>query len=283
MKLVLAAILLVGMALPARAQNPQADSDAIEPYRVIGNIYYVGDTSVSSFLIRTTEGLILIDTGYERMVPGIRASIEKLGFRIQDVKIMLSSHSHIDHVQGHAAMQKLTGAQIFALGEDAAAISGGFDNSALGAGKWTPARVDRVLKDGEIVTLGDTHLQAHLTPGHTKGCTTWTTNVQENGRTYRVVFLGGTSINGGVTLLDNARHPTIVDDYARTFRTLKELNADVFLAQHPNIFGMEAKLAALKAKPAVNPFIDPEGYRRSVEQAEARYLKQLAEEKATRK
>ena len=110
------------MALPARAQNAQADSDAIEPYRVIGNIYYVGTASISSFLIRTTDGLVLIDTGYERMVPGIRASIEKLGFRIQDVKIMLSSHSHIDHVQGHAAMQKLTGAQIMALGEDAAAI-----------------------------------------------------------------------------------------------------------------------------------------------------------------
>jgi metallo-beta-lactamase class B len=279
----LAAILLVGIAIPAHAQNAQAGSDAIEPYRIIGNIYYVGTASISSFLIQTSDGLVLIDTGYERMVPGIRASIEKLGFRIQDVKIMLSSHSHIDHVEGHAAMQKLTGAQIMALGEDAAAIAGGFDNSALGMGKWTPANVDRVLKDGEIVTLGGVNLQAHLTPGHTKGCTTWTTTVQEGGRTYRVVFVGGLSINGGVTLLDNARHPTIADDYARAFRTLKELNADVFLAQHPNIFGMAGKLESLKAKPATNPFIDPEGYRRAVEQAEARYLKQLAEERAARR
>jgi metallo-beta-lactamase class B len=278
MKTLLIVGLLLVHAIAADAQT--ADTGAIAPYRVIGNIYYVGDAEISSFLIETSDGLVLIDTGYERMVPGIVASIRQLGFRVEDVKIMLSSHSHIDHVQGHAAMQKLTGARILALGDDAAAIASGTDNSALGLGTWTPARVDRVLEDGEIVTLGDTHLQAHWTPGHTKGCTTWTTTVQENGRTLRVVFIGGISINGGVTLVGNERHPAIAEDYARTFRTLEELPADVYLGQHPNIFGMAGKIQRMQADSSVNPFIDPDGYTRTIVAAKATYLKQLEEERA---
>jgi metallo-beta-lactamase class B len=257
-----------------------AGSRRVEPYRVIGNIFYVGAEGISAHIIVTPQGLILLDTGTREMIPGLRANIEKLGHKLTDVKIMLSSHAHWDHVEGHAAMKDLTGAQVMALGEDAAAIASGKDNSALGAEGWPPTRVDRILKDGDTVTLGGVTLTAHLTPGHTKGCTTWTTTVQENEKSYNVVFIGALSINEGVKLIGNQRHPGIADDYARTFRVLKGLKPDVFLAQHPAIYGMEEKLKRLKAGAPQNPFIDPDGYRRVVADAEAAYLKQLGREKA---
>lgn len=262
------------------APSAQQGSQGVEAYKVIGNIYYVGSTDISSHVISTPAGLILLDTGTAAMVPVIRGNVEKLGFRLQDIKIILSSHAHFDHVEGHAEMQALTGAEVMAVGEDATAIASGVDNSALGAQGWKPVKVNRILKHGDSVSLGGVTMQAHLTPGHTKGCTTWTMTVQDGGRAYLVVFVGGISINEGVKLLKNARHPGIVDDYARTFRLLKELNADVFLAQHPNIYGMADKLQRQKAGGSPNPFIDPQGYQRVIGEAESRYLKQLADERA---
>jgi metallo-beta-lactamase class B len=260
---------------------PIMGSEPVEPYKVIGNIYYVGATDVSSHIIVTPEGLILLDTGTAQMLPGIRRNVEKLGYNLRDIKVILSSHAHWDHVEGHAAMKELTGAQVMALGEDAAAITSGLDSSAAGAKGWKPVKVDRVLKDGDTVALGGITLQAHLTPGHTKGCTTWSTTVQEEGKSYVVVFLGGTGINQGVKLLGNTRHPGIVDDYARTFRVLKGLRPDVFLAQHPSMYQMAEKMQRLQAGGAQNPFIDPEGYQRFVNEEERKYLKQLAAEKST--
>jgi metallo-beta-lactamase class B len=277
----LISLLVLGVVSSSAAgQAPTTGSQPVEAYRVIGNIYYVGSIDVSAHIIATSAGLILLDTGTTAMAPVIRANVEKLGFRIQDIKIILSSHAHWDHVEGHAAMQALTGAQVMAVGDDAAAISSGIDNSALGAQGWKAAKVDRVLKDGDTVTLGGVTLQARLTPGHTKGCTTWTTTVQDGGKPRNVVFIGGIGINEGVTLLRNARHPNIAEDYARTFRVLKELKPDVFVAQHPNIYGMAEKLQRLKTEASSNPFIDPQGYARVIGEAEARYLKQLAEERA---
>jgi metallo-beta-lactamase class B len=191
-----------------------------------------------------------------------------------------AQHAHWDHVENHARMKELTGAQVMAVGEDAQAIATGIDSSALGGAGWEPTPVDRILKDGDTVTLGDVSLQAHLTPGHTKGCTTWTTTVRQDARSYSVVFVGGVSINPGVTLLANQRHPGIAEDYARTFRTLKRLRPDVFLAQHPGIHGMAEKLRRLKAGGRENPFIDREGYRQVVSEAEGAYLSQLKQEKA---
>lgn len=266
----------------SQAQDPLRGpgSRRVDPYRVIGNIFYVGAEGISAHLIETPQGLILLDTGTREMLPGLRANIEKLGHKLTDVKIILSSHAHWDHVEGHAAMKDLTGAQVMALGEDAAAIASGKDNSALGADGWPPTKVDRTLKDGDTVTLGGVTLTAHLTPGHTKGCTTWTTTVEEHGKSYNVVFIGAISINEGVKLIGNQRHPGIADDYARTFRVLKGLKVDVFLAQHPSIYGMEEKMNRLKSA-SVNPFIDPDGYRRVVGEAEAGYLKQLARERSS--
>ncbi|RPH63417.1 MAG: subclass B3 metallo-beta-lactamase [Acidobacteria bacterium] len=273
-------VLTTAVAALALQQSPAPGSQAVDAYQVIGNIYYVGATDISSHVISTPAGLILLDTGSAQMLPVIRANVEKLGFRVQDIKIILSSHAHWDHVEGHAAMQALTGAEVMAVGEDATAIASGVDNSALGAQGWKPVKVNRILKDGESVTLGGVTMQALLTPGHTKGCTTWTTTVQDGGRSYRVVFVGGISINEGVKLVGNTRHPGIIEDYARTFRVLKDLNADVFLAQHPNIYGMAEKVQRLKAGGSSNPFIDLQGYQRAVSEAEGRYLKQLAAERA---
>lgn len=283
MKWALALASLLTASVFAQNALREAGSQPVEPYRVIGNIYYVGAAGVSSHIIVTPQGLILLDTGTLQMLPVIRTNIEKLGHRMQDVKIILSSHAHWDHVEGHAAMKELTGAQVMALGEDAAAIAAGADNSALGAEGWKPTKVDRVLGHGDTVTLGGVTMQAHLTPGHTKGCTTWTMTVQENGKPYVVAFIGGVGINEGVKLLGNTRHPAIIEDYARTFRILKELKPDVFLAQHPNIYGMAEKLRRLKAGAPENPFIDPDGYRRVVNEAEGRYLKQLEQERLVKR
>ncbi|MEE2840270.1 MAG: subclass B3 metallo-beta-lactamase [Acidobacteriota bacterium] len=273
---------LLTTAVPAQDQNPLRgrSSEPIEPYQVIGNIYYVGAVNISSHIIVTPEGLILLDTGTAEMLPGIRTNIEKLDYTLKDVKIILSSHAHWDHVEGHAAMKELTGAQVMAVGEDAAAIGSGIDSSAAGAQGWNPVRVDRVLEDLDTISLGGVTMQAHLTPGHTKGTTTWTTTVEESGKSYRVVFVGGTGINRGVNLLNNTRYPGIIEDYAQTFRVLKELKGEVFLAQHPSMYGMDDKLERLKTGAAKNPFIDPGGYRYFVEKEEGYYLKQLEEERS---
>jgi glyoxylase-like metal-dependent hydrolase (beta-lactamase superfamily II) len=176
-------------------------------------------------------------------------------------------------------MRALTGAQVMALGEDAKAIESGVDSSALGGAGWMPATVDRVLKDGDTVTLGGVTLTAHHTPGHTKGCTTWTTTVKDGDRSYAVTFVGGTSINEGVRLVGNIRHPGIIDDYARTFRVLEGLQTDVFLAQHGRMYQMEEKMKRVKTG-GPNPFIDREGYKRFVADQESQYLKQLASEES---
>lgn len=255
-------------------------SQRFPAFQVIGNVYYVGAKEISAYIIETNEGLILLDTGTNEMHEGIVANVRELGFDLAEIKVILSSHAHWDHVEGHARMKKLTGAQVMAVGQDAAAIASGIDNSAIGAGGWEPAKVDRVLEDGDTVELGGVTMSAHLTAGHTKGCTTWTMSVVDNGRTYRVVFVGGTSINPGVRLNDNKRHPSIAADYARTFSVLRALRADVFLAQHPQMFDMVGKRSRMLANADGNPFVDPAGYREFVQQEEAKYVGQLQLEAA---
>ena len=181
-------------------------SAPVEPFRIVGNIHYVGGANIASYLITTPQGHILIDTGMKEMHDVIKNSVAKLGFKTADIKIMLSSHAHFDHIEGHALMKKLTGAQVMAMVGDAEALEAGKDNSALGAIGWEPVKVDRVLKHGDTVSLGGTTLRALHTPGHTQGATTWITTVQDGGRQYTVGFLGGTTPNGGVPLFDNPRH-----------------------------------------------------------------------------
>jgi metallo-beta-lactamase class B len=279
MKALVAILMLFVSAAGVAAQDDPTWSQPFEPFKVVGNLYYVGTRGLSSYLVVTPAGSILIDTGTEAAVPIVRANIAKLGFKVADIKVMLASHAHFDHVGGHAAMQKATGATVMVLRPDARAVETGKDLSALNGPGWQPATVGRVLNDGETVTLGNVTLTAHLTPGHTQGCTTWETTISEAGKTYRVVFIGGTSINDGVRLVGNTRHPAIAADYGRTFTRLKTLRPDVFVAQHPSIFGMEAKFRKLKAGDPL-AFVDPDGYRRFVDEEEKTYQAQLQREQS---
>src|ERR1700740_1828702 len=161
--------------------SPEDQSTAFPPHKIIGNIYYVGTRTLSSFLIVTPQGNMLIDSTYERNVPVIRKSVEQLGFKFPDIKILLGNHAHGDHQEGDALVKQITGAQVMAMAEDVPALQ-----AMKPGGKAHP--IDMVLHDGDKVTLGNVTLVAHLTAGHTRGCTTWTTTAQEGGKTYNVMF-----------------------------------------------------------------------------------------------
>lgn len=246
-----------------------------EPFHFAGNIYYVGTKELASFLFVTPVGNILLDTGMEQTVPLIRRNIEKLGFKFSDTRIIINSHAHFDHAAGDRDVRDATGAQVMVMTADADEIRRGHPEFELG---WKACPVDRLLHDGDTVSLGGTRLTAHLTPGHTKGCTTWTTTVRENGRPYHVVLLGGFTVNEGVTLLGTASYPNMAKDFAHTFQALKALPCDIFGAQHSYFFDMEAKVARI-ASGGPNPFIDPAGYRKLVAEAKASYEQQLVLER----
>ena len=280
MRRALTFVLGLSIALPVAltAQSDRSWREPFEPVKIAGNIYYVGTRGLSSFLIVTPAGGIVLDSGEAESVPFIRANIEKLGFRLTDVRLLLAGHAHFDHVGGHADLKRLTGAQVVAMDADRDALESGVDRSALGAQGWKPVHVDRVVKDGETVALGGTTLTAHLTPGHTQGCTTWTTETTENGRRLQVAFACSVTINEGVHLVGNARVPQIADHYAQAFRVLHRLKPDVFVAEHGAVFGLEAKADRARAASGSNPFVDPDGYQRFVERSEQAYLKQLRAE-----
>jgi len=230
------------------------------PHKIVGNIYYVGTETLAAFLITTPQGHILVNSMYERTVPVIRASVEQLGFKFADIKIVLGSHAHADHMEGDAMVKQLTGAQVMAMAEDVPALE-----AMKPGGKTHP--IDRVLHDGEQVTLGGTTLVAHLTPGHTKGCTTWTMKVQDGGRSYDVVIIGSMGVNPGTRLVNNPANPTIAEDYLRGFKAMHALPCDIPLGSHPAMFNLAAKQAKL-AGGGPNPFIDPQGYKAEIDLVE---------------
>jgi len=255
----------------------------VPPKHLVGNIYYVGAIGVSSFLITTQEGHILLDTGFDDTVPIIQHSVEQLGFHVADIKLILSSHAHIDHVGGHALMKKLSGAQVVASAADARALASGGADDFLPWPKDTilfaPVQADRVVADGERVTLGGVTLTAHLTPGHTRGATTWTTDVTDGSAIRHVVFFSSASINAGTRLLNNPLYPDFVRDFETTFATLRALPCDIFFAPHGGQFAMAEKFARLERGEKENPFIDPEGWKKLVAGAEKAFRDQLAAER----
>jgi len=254
---------------PAAARVQDA-GEALEPFGVIGNIYYVGG-EFGSYLITTPEGHILHDTGSADMHALIVSNIEKLGFEVRDVRIIISSHAHWDHVAGHAAMKRVTGAQVVALGGDATALESGQDNSALGAQGWEPVTVDRVIRDGDTVSLGGVTMRALWTGGHTQGATMWMTTVEEGGSTYSVAFRGGEIPNAGVQLVNNPRHPAVIVDTQRTLQRLKELEPpDLFLHNHPQDSPRELD-PALPVDPRCVTCLDADGWRRYVTRVEASF------------
>jgi metallo-beta-lactamase class B len=247
------------------------------PYRVIANIYYVGSNEIAQFLITTPAGHILLDSGFEASVPRLRANVESLGFRFEDVRLVLTSHAHIDHVQAHALVRQLTGARVVASALDAAVIAaGGRGEATFGdTYRWPPCPVDRIVADGDEVTLGGTTLTAHLTPGHTRGAVTWTMKIatpeSAPARPLDVVFFPSATINPGVALVGNVRYPRIADDFERSFAVWRSLPCDVFLADHGDFYDMREKRARQERGALVNPFIDPTGYRELIAASERRF------------
>ncbi|HEY8458789.1 MAG TPA: subclass B3 metallo-beta-lactamase, partial [Blastocatellia bacterium] len=225
---------------------------------------------------------ILLDSGFPETIPQIQRNVAELGFKLTDVKILISSHAHHDHVGGMAELKELTGAKLMATEADAAALErGGKDDFQWGDQyAYKPVKADRVLRDGDQVELGDVRLTAVLTPGHTKGSTTWKMKVTEDGKQYDVVF--STSVSApGYSLVGNDKYPNIVDDYRRTFQILKSLPCDVFLGPHAEFFSMKEKMARMEQGAKPNPFIDPAGYREFVANGEKAFEKAL--EAQTRK
>jgi metallo-beta-lactamase class B len=251
-----------------------------EPFRLIGNIYYVGAKNIASYLVVTPQGSILIDTGTSEMTPVITANVEKLGFKMRDIKIMLSSHAHFDHIGGHAAMKKLTGARVMAIKQDADALEAGKDLSPLGDEGWTAVKVDRVLKDGDTVALGGTTLRAVWAPGHTPGCTVWTTTVPDAGKTYSVAMFGCGGPNGGVKLVGNQLFPTLVDDTRATFRKLKMLKPDIYVSGHPQML-FAGKIERMKANERPHPLLDSGSvaWAKMLDDAQAAFEKRVATER----
>ncbi|HEY7515118.1 MAG TPA: subclass B3 metallo-beta-lactamase [Vicinamibacteria bacterium] len=258
----------------------QSWNQPVAPYRIMGPLYYVGASDLAVFLITTPEGHILINSGFAETVPLVRESMRQLGFRFEDVKVLLASHAHSDHVGGHALVKEATGARIMAAEGDVGVMESGGrgDFRFEGEISWRGSPVDRVLHDGDTVVLGGMTLTARVTPGHTRGCTTWTFDLPDGSRTRKAVVVGSMSINPGVVLVGNPKFPEIADEYARSFRVLRSLPVDVYLAPHVRQFWADKKVKRL-GEPT-NPFVDPAGYKRALDEWERSYGEQLARERA---
>ncbi len=252
-----------------------------EPFRILGNLYYVGTSDVTAFLIATPEGHVLIDGGFEQTAPMILDSVERLGFEPADVEILLASHAHFDHAGGLAALKRATGARFFASEGDAPVLErGGLGDDLLGdEARFPPVQVDRRLRDGEVVELGGVRLTARVTAGHTRGCTSWAFDVEDSGRTHRAVSICSLSVLPGMRFREEPTYPGIAGDFERSFEVLESLPCDVFLASHASFFKMQQKRERL-GEDGENPFLDREGYLAYVERARRRFEEALAEEEA---
>jgi metallo-beta-lactamase class B len=280
------AVALITWVGDAAAQAPRTDAHPpewttpIAPFRIADNLYYVGSKDLASYLIVTAKGNILINSSTESSVPLIKNAIEQLGFKYGDTKVLLISHAHFDHDAGSAQIIKDTGARYMVMDGDVSVVeTGGKTDFNYGKASYPPAKVDRVLHDGDIVRLASTVLVAHKTPGHTRGCTTWTMKVKENGRSLNVVIVGSWNVNPGYRLVERAiqpdSYPGIASDYETTFTVLKALPCDIFLGAHGQYFDMLAKLDQLKAAPGTDVWIDPQGYRKAVAAKEQAFRDEL--------
>lgn len=283
----------VGLGSPVLAQDARASiaavaqqmhwNDPAEPMRVVGPIHFVGTQGLTSWLITTNDGHVLLNTGMPPSGELIVASIRKLGFKPEDVKLLLTCHAHIDHVGGLAYLQRVTGAQVVALDAEVELIQSGgkadFNYGSVAGFQFEPVKVDRVIHDGDKVTLGDVSLLALKTAGHTRGSTTWVTQVTDGERRFTVVFPDGTSVNPGYRLVKNTSYAGIADDYRKTFRTLAALTPDIWLTPHTDPFAFAAKRARI-ATEGVAAWVDPEGYRKWVALQRERFEAVVAKESA---
>ena len=279
-------LLFISLTASAFAQQAVPNSPdwtkPFPPFKILGNIYWVGTWDLSTYLITTPQGNILINSGLAETVPLIQAGVEKLRFKMSDTKLLLATHGHFDHVAGLADLQKMTGAKVVMSEEDVELLeSGGKKDFRFGdepRARFTPVKVDRKLKDGDKIELGGTVITAHHHPGHTKGATSFTLDVREAGKTYHVGIMNMASINPGVKVSGMPMFPGIAEAYARTFHDQKEMKIDVWLASHAAQFGLHDKY---KPGDPYNPerFVDPKGYHAAVEKLEKTYQDQLAAER----
>ena len=255
----------------------------VEPFRIAGNIYYVGASDLTSYLIVTPKGNILIDTGIKEMVPQVAGNIEKLGFKLSDVKIIVNTHAHIDHAGGIAEFRRLSGAKFLASRPDTPLLERGGKGDPNFGDKYLyeSTKPDETFENGKKVSLGGTTLTANITPGHTKGCTTWTTTVRDGGRNLNVIFVCSVSAPG-YKLADNKDYPDIEADYIRSFAWFKNAKVDIFLGSHAGFFDLEGKMKLLKEGSKVNPFIDPQGYREFIASNEKEFYKKLKDQRAAK-
>src|SRR5271166_1806277 len=270
-------------ALVRGQADPQSrnENQPVPPFRIIGNIYYVGASDITSFLIVTPSGNILLDGGFAETAPQIEANIRKLGFKLEDVKFLLNSHVHYDHAGGLAELKKRTGARFVAMDGDATVLAGGgrgdflFDKMS-----FPPVKPDRVIHDGDTVSLGGTTMTAHRTAGHTRGCTSWSTVVTEDAKEYHVVFVGSLSVLQGYRLTGKESYPGIAADYEKSIAVLKALPCDVFLGPHGSFFNLTDKREALAKGARPNPFIDPAGYQEYLASSEEDFRAELQRQRA---
>jgi len=278
-------ILLVTLGIPALAQSNAEWTKPFPPFKIIGSVYWVGTWDLSTYLITTPQGNILINTGLVETIPQIKAGVEQLGFKLSDTKILMATHGHFDHVAGMAQLKKMTGAKMIMSEPDAELLeSGGKTDFRFGdspEARFEPVKVDQRLKDGDTVSLGGTVLTAHLHPGHTKGATSFTFDVREAGKTYKVGIMNMPGINPGVKVSGMPKFPDITQAYARSFHDQKEMKIDVWLSSHAAQFDLHKKYQPGDVyKP--DRFVDPAGFHAAVERLEKIYLDQLAQERAAK-
>jgi metallo-beta-lactamase class B len=280
------ALLILGVSVRLGAATPPEWTRPFPPFRIAGNLYYVGSEDLAAFLIVTPQGSILINSNLASSPAQIRKSVEALGFKFSDVKILLISHGHYDHTAGSAEIKKLTGARFEVMDGDVPVVeSGGRNDFQFSNDKtlwFPPAHVNRTLHDGDVVSLGGTVLTAHKTAGHTKGTTTWTLDEKEAGRTLHVVIVGSPNVLDSYKLTGNKSYPQIADDFRKQFATLKALPCDVFLGAHGAYFDLKGKYDRLKGGDQA-AFVDPTGYRSYVEERELAFDTALKRQQASGK
>lgn len=274
-----------GVIYTQTSENDRKMNQPVDPFKIIGNIYYVGASDVTSYLITTPQGHILLGAGFIETVPQIKANITRLGFKLEDIKILLVDQSHYDHCGGLAEIKRLTNARLLASPPDAAILEdGGKSDFWFGGDKalFEAVKVDEILKDGQEIKIGDAVLKTYFTSGHTKGATSWTMEVSENNKKYNVLFASSlTTLDYPLT--NNAKYPNIADDYARSYKTLKNIKADVFLSSHGGFFDLLEKAKKLRANASPNPFINPNESRRFIIGMEKAFQEKLKKEKDKQK
>jgi metallo-beta-lactamase class B len=288
-----ALVMLSALAAAAAAQQPlppgvpetfRSFFEPAEPLKIVGPVHFVGTRDLGVYLIATKAGHVLIDGAMPTSAALIEAGVRKLGFKPEEIRVLLITQGHIDHVGTLAHFKKLSSAKVALMAPDDELVKSGGKTDFLFAAderfRFEPVTVDRVLKDGDVVELGGVRLTARHTPGHTRGTTTWLTTVEDGGKSYRVVFVGSTSVNPGTRLVKDPSYAGIADDYRRSFGLLESLKPDIFLGAHAGVFDMDAKRPRA-ASEAARAWVDPDGYVRYVAKSKEAFEALVAKERAT--